>query len=209
MAQLDSAQQQCSPAPRGVISSVALGWLLIVTSLLGVVASLKLTTERMAQLANPDHVASCDLNPILSCSSVMNQPEAAIFGFSNSLLGLVSFGAILAAGGALIAGGRFKPFFWWLLIAGELAGVVMVHYLMAVSILVLHTICPWCVVTWFATIPAFVYTVIYAAASGQLGVSERVQQRVAAIGVYHPVIVGGWLVAITCAVVVEYIMLTS
>lgn len=193
-------------APHGVIKSVTLGWILIVTSALGLVASFELTLQRIAQIEDPNHVANCDINAIISCGSVMKSPEAELFGFPNSLLGLACFGAILAAGGALVAGGKFKPYFWYALLAGQLGGLVMVHWLMGVSMLLLHMICPWCVVTWFATIPAFCYTLIYAISSGALGNSPKTQEKATAIGAYHPVIVGGWLFLLMLALVAEYLL---
>lgn len=57
-----------------------LSWLYVVGGLLGFAAAAALTLEKLEKLANPDYVLTCSLNPIISCGTVMDSPQAEAFG---------------------------------------------------------------------------------------------------------------------------------
>ncbi|WP_327376582.1 hypothetical protein OG393_23050 [Streptomyces sp. NBC_01216] len=89
-----------------------LAWLLIVTSALGTVASFTITLDKFRLLQDPHFAPSCNLSPILSCTSVMSSGQAAVFGFPNPLLGLLLYPALAAVGCAALAGARMRGWFW-------------------------------------------------------------------------------------------------
>ncbi|MGM1060688.1 vitamin K epoxide reductase family protein [Saccharothrix sp. Mg75] len=138
----------------------ALAWLHVIGGGLGLAAAAALTLEKIATLRDPAYIPTCSLNPIISCGSVMDSPQAAAFGFPNPLIGIAAFAVVLTTGVALLAG--FEPPRWYriALNAGTAFGVVFVHWLIAASLYDIHALCPYCMGVWIVTIPLFWYTTL-------------------------------------------------
>lgn len=128
---------------------------LTVLAVVGLVASLALLLERFAILEDPTHVPSCTLNPILSCTSVMQSQQAAVFGFPNPIMGVLGFAVVLTTGTAALAGARFARWYWMGLQVGATFAVVLVHWLIFQSLYRIGALCPYCMVVWAVTIPIF------------------------------------------------------
>lgn len=137
-----------------------LAWLYLVGGLVGLAAAAALTIEKIEKLADPSYVPTCSLNPVISCGSVMDSPQAAAFGFPNPLIGLAAFAVVTTVGAAMLAG--FGPPRWFRLgmLAGTTFGVVFVHWLIAASLYDIRALCPYCMVVWAVTIPVFWYTAL-------------------------------------------------
>jgi uncharacterized membrane protein len=97
-------------------------WLLAIGGAIGTLASLLLTIEVFDRLKNPHFVPICNLNPVLSCSSVADSHQAHAFGFPNYFIGIAGFAAVATIGVAMLAGGVFKRWFWRLTEVGLLFG---------------------------------------------------------------------------------------
>jgi uncharacterized membrane protein len=134
------------------------GLVILLCGLVGVGAALALAVEKFRVLTNPFYVPSCSVNEKISCLSVMTSPQAEVFGFPNPLLGLIAFGALAAAGAAVLASSRpLASWFWAGLQAGTAAGLVFVHWLAWQSSMVIGALCPYCIAVWIVTITAFVH----------------------------------------------------
>src|SRR4051794_20319348 len=147
--------------PALVPASRPMAWLLLVTGTLGLAASAMLTLEKIRVLEDPDYVPSCNINPIISCGSVMRTPQASVFGFPNPLIGIAGFSAVVAIGAALLAGAALHRRFWLGLQAGTLFGIVFVHWLIGQTLYRIGALCPYCVLVWTAMIPLFWYTTVH------------------------------------------------
>jgi hypothetical protein len=77
------------------------------------------------------------------------------------LIGLGAFPVVAVIGGALLAGAKFKRWFWLGFNAGLLYAVGMVHWLFFQSVYRIHSLCPWCMVVWVVTITSFWYVTLY------------------------------------------------
>jgi uncharacterized membrane protein len=141
-------------------------WSLLIAGIIGLIASFTLTIEKLEVLKNPDYVATCDLNPVISCGSVIRSDQAEVFGFPNPLMGLIGFTAVAVVGGALLAGAQFKRWFWIAFQVGLLFAVGFVHWLMFQTTYRIGALCPYCMVVWVITIPTFWYTLLYNLRSG-------------------------------------------
>ena len=128
---------------------------LITTGIIGWLASFGLTLERLHVAANPEATTSCDISPFISCKSVMLSEQAALFGFPNPLIGLAAYFAPIVVGVAMLAGAKFKPWFWNLFLAGVFLAQIFVHWLFSQSAYVIGALCIYCMVAWTATIPMF------------------------------------------------------
>lgn len=147
----------------------AVAWLLLVGGLIGFAAAFVLTVERIELLSEPGYTPSCNLNPVLSCGSVMTTPQARVFGFPNPLLGVAGFPVVAATGAALLAGARLARWYWWGLQAGVVFGMGLVGWLIFQSIYRIGALCPYCVVVWAVMLPVFWYVTLRNITAGVLG----------------------------------------
>ena len=81
-----------------------LGTGLVVGGAVGLGAAFALAVEGHRLLTDPEYVPTCSINPVLSCQSVMQSPQAELFGFPNPFLGLVGFTVVLVTGVLLATG---------------------------------------------------------------------------------------------------------
>lgn len=140
--------------------SRGLAWLYVIGGGLGLAAAFALAIEKFATLRDPGYVPTCSINPIISCGSVMDSPQAEAFGFPNPLLGIAGFAIVVTTGVAALAG--FDPPRWYriALNVGAALGVVFVHWLIFASLYDIHALCPYCMVVWAVTIPIFWFTTL-------------------------------------------------
>jgi uncharacterized membrane protein len=147
----------------------ALSVFLIVAGVLGWWAAFSLTLDKFALLADPDAVLDCNLSPLVQCGTNLESWQGAVFGFPNPLLGLGGFVAPIAVGVGLLAGARFARWFWIAFNVGIAGALGFVIWLIAQSIYVLGTLCPWCMLVWSVTIPLFWVVTFRNAAAGVFG----------------------------------------
>lgn len=138
-----------------------LPYLLIVASAIGLLASFSLTYDKIHLLADKDYQPICNINPILSCGSVMKTPQATLLGVPNTIFGLIAFSMLLTFGLLLAGGAVVKRWVWIGAQAAATIGLIFMHYLFFQSVFRLNTICPWCFVVWMITIPTFWYITVY------------------------------------------------
>lgn len=130
-------------------------WILVIGGIIGIFASIELIVQKIGVLSNPDYVPNCDINPILSCGSVISTDQASLFGFPNPILGIIGFTTVVIFGVLLFAGIELPRWMWLGLNAGALAGMFFVIWLVGQSLYVIGALCPWCMVVWSITIPIF------------------------------------------------------
>jgi len=148
---------------------------LVIAGVVGWWAAFSLTIEKLHALANPDAIASCDLSVLVQCTKNLDSWQGSLFGFPNPILGITGWVAPIVVGMAILAGARFARWFWWCFWAGIAFAFGLVLWLISQSIYDLHTLCPWCMVTWSVTIPTFYAVTLHLLRTGMVPVSERVR----------------------------------
>ncbi|GAB7106639.1 vitamin K epoxide reductase family protein [Streptomyces phaeofaciens JCM 4814] len=181
------------PSAGATGGSRALAWLLIVTGALCVLASFVITVDKFALLQNPDFAPSCNLSPVLSCSNVMRSHQASVFGFPNPLLGLATYPVVTFTGFALLAGARFRRWFWLGLNLGTLFGAGFCMWLMTQALYEIGALCLWCCLAWAATVAMFWYTTVHNLRHGVVRASRGV---VAGVREFHWVVPVTWYLCI-------------
>jgi uncharacterized membrane protein len=131
-------------------------WWVLIAGVIGLLASMTLTVEKIEILLNPSYVPSCNINPIVSCGSVMVTPQASILGFPNPLLGIVGFTVVVVTGVLAVSKVSLPQWYWAGLAAGILIGVAFVHWLIFQSLYRIGALCPYCMVVWAVTITLLV-----------------------------------------------------
>ncbi|MFB2556280.1 vitamin K epoxide reductase family protein [Herbiconiux liangxiaofengii] len=159
---------------------IGLALLLIVAGVLGWYSSFDLTLEKIQTLINPDYVPSCNISPLVTCGPNMASSQGSVFGFPNPIIGVAAFVAPIVVGMAILAGARFAKWFWVLFNLGFVAAVAFIVWLMSVSIFVLGTLCPYCMLVWASVIPMFWYVTAYNVKQGHFG-NGRSSREVAAV----------------------------
>lgn len=153
------ADRAAASAPPQPFARV-LPWLLLAAGVLGFASAFALTVEKFTLAANPSYVPTCSINPVLNCGSVMSTEQASVFGFPNSLLGVGGFAALAAVGTALLAGAVLSWWYWAVVQVAMTAAVVFVHWLIGQSLYEIGALCPYCMVVWAVTVPAFWYVTL-------------------------------------------------
>lgn len=126
---------------------------------------------------------------LVTCGPNMDSWQGSIFGFSNTILGLMAFVAPIAVGVAMLAGAKFAGWFWWLYRAGLALGAVFVFWLFYQSVFNLGTLCPWCMVVWSVTLPLFFFTAFRPEANGYYNASPGLRKAFAAVNSWAWVLV--------------------
>ena len=74
-------------------------WMILtIGAAVGLLASFLQMLEKITLVKNSEAVLSCNLNSVFNCSNVLNASQSSVFGFPNSLLCIVFFSLLLAAG---------------------------------------------------------------------------------------------------------------
>ena len=179
-------------------------WILVVGGILGLVAAFELTVEKVRVLADPTYIPACDLNPVLSCGSVIVTPQAEVFGFPNPVLGLTGFAVVITLG-VLMAGRVAMPRWVWLgLNTGALLGFAFVQWLVWQSLYSIGSLCPWCMVVWTVTAPIFVWVTSANLLSGRLPTPESWSSAVAALVGLRGLILAAWYVIVLGLIFVRW-----
>ncbi|BCW78951.1 MULTISPECIES: vitamin K epoxide reductase family protein [Micrococcaceae] len=136
------------------------GWLLVITGIVGWLASGTLVLEKLEVLKDPNHTTVCDVNPWISCGQVMQTWQSSLFGFPNMFIGIVAFAITITVGMALLSGATFARWYWLGLQVGVTLGFAFVVWLWSQALYAIHILCPFCMIVWAAMIPLFVWTTI-------------------------------------------------
>ncbi|EMY35278.1 hypothetical protein D477_005301 [Arthrobacter crystallopoietes BAB-32] len=149
-------------------------WLLLVTGAIGWIASSILVLERIATYVDPSYVTSCDVSPWVSCGAVFQTWQAALFGFPNPLIGIVAFAVPITTAMALLAGARFRRWYWLGLQTGVTLGFIFVVWLWSQALFDIFILCIYCMVVWAMMIPMFVMVTVRNLAHGVIRAPEGV-----------------------------------
>jgi uncharacterized membrane protein len=93
-----------SPAAQGLRSLRRWYAVLLVGGTLGIVTAAWQTVDRIAWAADPSAGSVCEINKVLSCSSVFGHWQSSALGIPNSLVALPVFGVLAATGLAGLLG---------------------------------------------------------------------------------------------------------
>lgn len=166
--------------------NTGLGIFLLVISTIGLLAAFALTIEKIHKLQFPDEAASCDFSVIVQCGKNLASWQGSTFGFPNPLLGLIAWPVVMATGAGLLAGARYARWYWMSFNVVAAAGLGFVIWLFSQSVFVLGTLCPWCMVTWSATIPLFWVITFWNLKHGIWSDSDRVKKLGATLLSWSP-----------------------
>jgi uncharacterized membrane protein len=173
-----------------------LPWLLLVAGAIALLASIMLSIEVFDRLKNPNYVPACNLNPILSCTSVADSSQAHAFGFPNYFIGVAGYAVLTAVGLAMLAGAQFKRWFWLLIEVGLIFATAFITWLQFQTLYRIGALCIFCMIVWATTIPMFWYITLYNLRGGNIKVHPRLKGAVAFAQRHHADILLVWFLII-------------
>lgn len=181
-----------------------LPWLLVIGGAIGLICSFIIMYEKLSLLQNPNYTPSCDLNPVISCGSVMASDQSHIFGFPNPILGLIAFPVLIATGMAMMAGAKFKRWYWTGMEIGTILGVAFVHWLFFQSVYRIGSLCPYCMVVWVVTITTFWYVTLYNIQLNFTRIPERNENIAVFVRKHHVDILLVWFLVILALILKHF-----
>lgn len=156
-------------------------WLLIIGGVIGLVASFELIIQKINLLSNPDATLNCDINPVLSCGSVINTGQASVFGFPNAILGVAGFSVLIMFGALLFSNIELPRWMWIGLQFGSLIGFIFIIWLVVQSLYVIGALCPWCMVVWTVMVPIFWQVTADNLINFRIRLSQRIAEVIVAL----------------------------
>lgn len=183
------AQTHCNSA--AVQTGPSVGIVLLVGGAIGLLAATLLLIEKLAVLKNPDYIPSCNVNPVLSCGSVMNTWQAEVFAIPNPILGIAGFAVVSTVGAGYLAGASYSRWFRIGLQIGITLAAIFVHWLIYQSLYVIGALCPYCMIVWIVTVILFgVITV------GNARVAAQGNRRAEGVLEFGSAMLTAWFLAI-------------
>jgi uncharacterized membrane protein len=149
---IDTRPEPFQPAPmrnRGAYIEM------LVSSLIGLVASLVLSVEALALAKDPLADLSCNINSVLSCGAVGSSWQASLLGFPNAYLGLIAEPVVITLSVAALGGVRFPR---WFMLSAQVVyfiGFAFAYWLFYQSFFVIGALCPWCLTITVTTTLVF------------------------------------------------------
>jgi uncharacterized membrane protein len=171
--------------------------LLIFAGIVGFFGSFQLVVEKYQLLEHPKQALGCDINPFVSCSTVIDSWQAHLFGFPNPILGVAGFVAPIAVGVSLLAGAKFARWYWIAFNVG-----LFLAWLFTQTVFVIGSLCPWCMLVWSVTIPMFWVFTVWNLANGKLTSNATLQRRMRAFLPYS------WILPVANYFIIVVIILT-
>lgn len=126
--------------------------IILLFSLLALLASFQLSIDKLLLLKNPNEQLSCNINLVLNCASVMKTPQSELFGFPNSFIGLIGYGAIVFFAFAGLLNTRYSKAALRVVFTGTFAALLFALWLFLDSIYVIQILCPWCLLMAASTV---------------------------------------------------------
>lgn len=153
----DEATENTDLKPHGWRHSATWTYLvMLAASAVALVVSFVLSADTLKLARNPGRQLGCDVNAVLSCSSVAQSWQAEIVKFGglsypNAFFGIAAesvFVTIAVIGLARVTVPRWFATCTWL---GGLAALAYSYWLTSQSLFVIQALCPWCLALMFST----------------------------------------------------------
>ncbi len=173
-----------------------LPWLLLVSGIIALLASITLSVEVFDRLKNPSHVPVCNLNPVLSCTSVADSAQSHAFGVPNYFIGIAGYAVVATVGLALLAGAQFKRWFWQIFNFGLLLAMIFITWLQFETLYRIGALCIFCMIVWVTTAPMFLYITLYNLRAGNVKAPKRLGPVVVFAQRHHGDILLTWFLII-------------
>ncbi len=146
---------------------------MLLSSLLGLVASLVLSIDAVTLAGDPGADLSCNLSSTISCGTVALTWQANLLGFPNAFLGLIAEPVVITVAVASLVHVRFPRSFMLWAQAIYSIGLVFAYWLFYQSYVVIGAMCPWCLAITATTTLVFASMTRVNILEGHLGATAK------------------------------------
>ena len=175
---------------------------MVVSGVLGLIASFVLAIEAWQLAADPDASFSCDINSALSCGTVARAWQAHLLGFPNAFLGILFEAIVLTISVSMLAGVRFPRLIMLGAEALYTIGLFFALWLFTQSYFRIHALCPWCLLITFTTTLVWAGLTRINVRDGNLRIGAWARRLVASGHDWF--VTGAFLVLLVVMIVVRY-----
>jgi uncharacterized membrane protein len=151
---------------------------MLVSSLLGLTASLVLAIDAVVLAADPNAALSCNLTATISCAKVGVTWQANLLGFPNAFIGLIAEPVVITIAVAALGGVRFPRWFMNSAMAVYSIGLAFAYWLFLQAYFVIGAMCPWCLLITATTTTVFMSLLRVNLADNTFGLPPRAHERV-------------------------------
>jgi uncharacterized membrane protein len=146
---------------------------MLVSSILGLTASLVLSIDAIALAKDPLANLACNLSSTISCGKVGVTWQANLLGFPNAFLGLIAEPVVITVAVAALGGSRFRRGFMISAQAVYSIGLVFAYWLFYHAYFVILAMCPWCLLITVTTTLVFTSMTRVNILEGNLGAATK------------------------------------
>jgi uncharacterized membrane protein len=179
---------------------------MLVFGLAGLASAFTLTVEKIHLLEDPHAVLSCTFNLVLNCATVMQTWQSHVFGFSNSLIGVIGYPIVITVAMAGLGGVRFPR--WFLITANVFyaLGALFSYWLFFQSLYVIQVLCPWCLVVTFSTTMIWATLLHHSLRENTFGFKAAINTRIQTFLVsdYDKLVTAIWIVLLVALVFLKF-----
>lgn len=177
----------------------ARGWWIvgILAGAVGMVFTSVQLLEKISKASNPGTVLVCDMNSVLSCSTVLDAWQSRVLGVPNSLVGLVMFTILFTGALTALLGSRHAPRTVAVLWGLTVFFAFFATWFMVQTALVIGALCLWCTAITTAVLVLVIVYTREAVALGGFGSGTFGRAMAGAVGAKQDLIVVGlWWLAV-------------
>lgn len=150
---------------------------MLVGSGLSLLAAFVLSVEAVQLAMNPDVHLSCSINAVIDCATVAKTSYATLLGFPNSFIGMVSEPVVITVAIAGLAGVKFPRLFMFAAQIGYSMGFLFAIFLTSISLFIIGTMCPWCLLVTLSTTFVFYSITRYNIREDNLYLPKKISKR--------------------------------
>lgn len=146
---------------------------MLLSSALGLVASLVLSIDAIKLAEDPLAELSCNISSTISCATVGLTWQANLLGFPNAFLGLIAEPVVITIAVAALGGVRFPR---WFMISAQVVysiGLGFAYWLFYEAYFTIGALCPWCLLVTVTTTLVFASMTRVNILEGNLGEGTR------------------------------------
>ena len=148
-----------------------------VLAVIGLSAAIILSIEKVELLADPNHLASCSISPVVACSPVIASPQASAFGFPNSFIGIFGFTAVFTAAMTILAGAVKLSKVWWrTLLGGIVFGSGFSAWLFHEGVFEIGKLCLYCMLVWLTSTALLWLVTAYCIENKYINLGQRLNK---------------------------------
>jgi len=151
---------------------------MLLSALISLTASFVLSVDAIALARDPAATLACNINSVISCGTVGLSWQASLLGFPNAFLGLIAEPVVITIAVASLGGARFPR---WFMMSAQVVytiGVLFAYWLFQQSMMVIHALCPWCLLVTLSTTLVFSTLTHFNIREGNLWMPKRIERSV-------------------------------